>query len=186
MTAEKIIEQIKHDSDKEKKQIKKEIQKQVKEIINNAKKEAESEAEKILLDGERQSENVEKILISKASQDVKREIMNAREKIIEECFTKALHSLSTLKEEDYKRIVTKLIQDGKTKLGDKFTIIVSRSIDREIAKNLGLEVTGTVEVSGGVILKSSDDKITLDNTFEGVIKRKKDEIRRKVGNLLFS
>ena len=51
---------------------------------------------------------------------------------------------------------------------------------------MGLKVTGAVEASGGVILKSSDGGITLDNTFEGILKRKKNEIRIKVGKLLFS
>lgn len=51
---------------------------------------------------------------------------------------------------------------------------------------MGLTITGNIEVSGGVILKSSDGKITLDNTFEGILGRKKDEMRRRVGKLLFS
>ncbi len=186
MTAEKIIERIKKDSEKEIKQILKEAEKQATQIINDSKKEAEQEAEKILQNGEKQSENIKKIQISKASQDTKRNIMNAREKIIEDCFTKAHHKLSTLSKAEYKKTVTKLTEEGLKKLGGRCNVIVSRSIDREIAKNMGLEVIRTVEKSGGVILRSIDGKITLDNTFDGVIKRKKDEIRRKVGTVLFS
>ena len=186
MTAEKIIERIKKDSEKEIKEILKEAEKQATQIINDSKKEAEKEAKKILQDGEKQSENIKKIQISKASQDAKRNIMNAREKIIDNCFTKAHHELSTLSETAYKRVVTKLMEDGLKKLGGQCNVIVSRSNDREIARNMGLEVIGTVEKSGGVILRSIDGKITLDNTFDGVLKRKKDEIRRKVGTVLFS
>ena len=186
MTAEKILEQIKKDSEKEIKQILKEAEKQKANIIDLARKEAKAESEKILSSGEKQSENIKRILLSKASQDAKREIMNAREKIIEECFTKAHHELSTLTENEYKKTVTKLIENGSKKLGGQCTIISSRSIDREIAEKRGLTITGNIEVSGGVILKSSDGKITLDNTFEGILDRKKDEIRRRVGKLLFS
>jgi len=64
--------------------------------------------------------------------------------------------------------------------------IVSKDEDKEIAKNLGLKVTGNVDASGGIILKSGDKQITLDNTFDGILKRKKDIIRIKVGKLLFS
>jgi len=186
MTAEKIIERIKKDSEKEIKQILKEAEKQASVVIEDAKKIAKHESDKILSDGKQQAENIRKIMASKASQDAKREIMNAREKIIEECFTKAHHKLSTLKEAEYKKVVTKLIEDGRKKLEGQCNILVSRDIDREIVTSMGLKVIGTVETAGGVVIKSSDGRITLDHTFDGILKRKKDEIRRKVGKLLFS
>jgi len=186
MTAEKIIERIKNDSEKEIKQIKKEADRQATSIINEAKKEAQQEAEKILADGKKQGENIQKLLVSKASQEAKRKTMTAREKIIEDCFTKAHHELSTIKELEYRKIVTKLIENGSKKLDGKCNVIITRSYDREIAENMGFKVTGTVEKSGGVILKSIDGKVTLDQTFDGILKRKKEEIRRKVGKLLFS
>jgi len=186
MSAEKIIEQIKKDSKKEIDQILKEAKTQAADIIKDAKKEAEQEAEKILSDGKQQSENLKKTLISKANQDVNREIMNAREKIIEECFTKAQHELSILKGNNYDKIVKKLIEDGKKKLGEEFILLVTRDADKKIAEDLGIHVDGFTESSGGVILKSKDGRIVLDHTFDGILKRDKDKIRRKVGNILFS
>lgn len=186
MTAEKILEQIKKDSEKEINQILKEAEKQSASIIDTARKEAEIESEKILSRGKNQSENIKKILVSKSTQDAKREIMKSREKIIEECFAKAQRRLSALKGAEYKKIVSNLMEDGRKKLDGQCTMVVSRDIDRKIAKSMGLKVTGAIEASGGVILKSVDGGITLDNTFEGILKRKKDEIRIKVGKLLFS
>ena len=186
MTAEKILNKIKKDAEKEIQQIQKEAEKQCASIINHAKNEARVESEKIVSSGKQQAVNIQQILISQANQDMKREMMNAREHVIEECFTKAHHELSILKEEDYKKTVTKLIEDGRQKLGGKCSLIVSRDIDRKIAENMGLPVIGTTEVAGGVIIKSGDGKITLDNTFDGILKRKKEEIRRKVGTLLFA
>lgn len=186
MATEKIIEQIKKDSEKEINQILKEAEKQATGIIHDAKEEAKQESEKILRSGKQQSENIEKIIVSKASQDAKREIMNAREKIIEECFTKAHHKLSTLNEAEYKRIVTSLMKDGYKRLEGQCNVLVSREIDREIAKKMGIKVVGTVETAGGIILKSGDERITLDYTFDGILKRKKNEIRIKLGVLLFS
>ena len=46
--------------------------------------------------------------------------------------------------------------------------------------------TKTAFLSGGVIIISDDGKIKLDNTFEGILKRRKEQIRLKVGKLLFS
>jgi V/A-type H+-transporting ATPase subunit E len=185
MTAEKIIQQIKKDSEKEINQILDEAKKEASSIVKDAKKQAEKESEKILSDGKKQSENIDKILVSKAGQDAKKEMMKAQEKIIEECFIKAHHSLSTLNKEQYRTLVTKLIKNGVKKLGEQCTILVSRDIDKEIAENMGLKISGNVETSGGVILKSADGKITLDHTFDGILRRKKNEIRIKVGMLLF-
>ena len=127
-----------------------------------------------------------KIIISKANQDAKRKIMNVREKIIEECFSIAHQKLSVLKESEYEKTVTKLIENGKKKIEGQCSVTISREIDKQIAKNMGLRVTGEIESSGGIILISSDGRITLDNTFDGILKRKKNEIRIEVGKLLFS
>ena len=117
MSTEKIIEQIKEDAEKELNQIKKDAEKQAKTIIEDAKKEARVESEKIIEAGKKQSDNIEKIIISKAHQDVKRQIMNAKEKIIEECFVKAHQKLSMIKGKEYENTVTQYIQDGIEKLG---------------------------------------------------------------------
>ena len=134
MSAEKIIEQIKKDSEKEIKQILSDAEKQRKEIIALAKKEAETEVKKILSVGKEQSENIKKILVSKANQDSKKEIMVSREKIIDECFTKAYHKLSTMKGKDYEKLVRQLMNDGSKKLGPNCTIIISRDVDKKIAE----------------------------------------------------
>lgn len=186
MSADKIIQQIKKDSQSEIKQIQKQVEKQIKEITSQAREQAKTEAEKILEHGKKQSLNHKKILVSQANQEAKKQLMNAREKIIEECFLKAHHELSTLTEDKYKKIVTKLMQNGKTKIGEKCLVQISHDIDRKIAEELGLQVMGRVESCGGVILKSVDGKIILDCTFDGIIKREKDKIRIKVGKLLFS
>ena len=186
MTAEKIIERIKKDAEKEIKQILKEAEKQASDIVNNARKEAEREAEKILADGKKESENIRRILISKANQDVKHKIMKAKEELIEECFIKAHQKLSSLDEKKYVDIVTKLMEEGRRKLDENCVVVVSRDSDKKIAEKLKLNVVGTIESTGGIILKSENGKITLDNTFDGILKRKKSETRIKVGKLLFS
>jgi vacuolar-type H+-ATPase subunit E/Vma4 len=186
MSAEKIIEQIEKDSELKVKQILNEAKDQSTSILQSAKKEADIEAERILNNAKNQSENLKKINVSKANQAIKRNIMNAKEKVIDDCFTKAHHKLSILKGDRYEKLVTKLIKDGHKKLGDDYTVLTSRDLDKKIAQNLGITVSGSIESSGGVLLKSADGKITLDHTFDGILKREKHKIRIKVGKLLFS
>jgi len=173
-------------SEKEVKQILSEAEKQAKSILNAAKKDAEAEAKEVLDRGKKQSENLNKILVSKANQDIKRDIMNAREEVIDECFSKARHKLSNLKGEDYEKLVRKLIADGQKKLGENCSVMVTRDADKKLAEELGIKIDGRIESSGGIILRSADRKVRLDYTVDGILKRDKNKIRIKVGRLLFS
>lgn len=186
MSAEKIIQQIKNDSQKEQKDIIKDAENQAKQIIQNAKNDAEIKSEKIINDGKKQSENQQKILISKANQDSKREIMKAKEEVIEDCFITAQEKLLNLNETEYKKTIENLIKNGQKIIGQNCKIQISKELDKEIAKKLGVEVIGRINATGGIIIQSNNGKITFDNTFEGIIKREKNKIRIKVGKLLFS
>jgi vacuolar-type H+-ATPase subunit E/Vma4 len=186
MSAEKIIEQIRKDTQKQIRDINRNAHLQIKTIKNDMKEKAESEAKAILDQGKKHSENLKSIQISKAKQELKREIMNAKESLIEECFIKAHHILSTLDESTYKSIVSRYMKDGCRRLGKECTVIASRPLDNRIAKKVGLKVTGQIESSGGILLSSKDGRVLLDNTFDGILKREKNNIRIKVGKLLFS
>ena len=186
MSAEKIIAQIKKDAEKEINEIKKETEKQVKNIIENAKKEANIDAEKIIQNGKKESENTEKIIISKAHQESKREIMKSKEKIIEDCFVKAHQKLSMIKEKEYSKTIDEYLKDGVKKLGNNCNVLISREEDKVIIRRYNLEISGHIEASGGIKLISSDGRIILDYTFDGILKRDKDRIRNKVGKMLFS
>ena len=186
MSVEKIIQQINNDAESEIRKIIRDAEQQAKHIIEHAREEAEAESINIKLDGKKQSENTKKVLVAKAKQEIKHEILNAKEKIIEESFLQVYSRLSKINEEHYKKIITKLMENTKTKIGEDCKLLVSRDIDKTIAKNLKLDVIGTIDSIGGFIAISHDDKIKLNNTFEGIIDRNKDKLRVKVGKTLFS
>ena len=185
MSAEKIIQRIQKDTEKQIQHMMEESEKQVKAIIQKAKEDAKQDAETIIRNGEIDSENSKKIMISKATQDIRRDMMNAKEEMIERCFSEALEKLKNLPDASYRAFVKTLIQTGKKRLGNQCSVSVSRAIDSEIAKEENVSVRGTIHSIGGVILYAPDDKITIDNTFEGLLNRKKDDIRIQVGKLLF-
>jgi len=185
MSAEKIIERIKNDAEKQREQIIDEAEKQSKILLKTTKAQAEKDAESLLRNGQHESDNAKKILVSKAIQDVRKDMMNAKEEMIELCFSEALEKLGSLPDDQYRKFVVTLIRAGKKRLGEDCTVAVSGTIDSEIAKQEKVAVQGTVKSRGGIILHSADGTITIDNTFERVLNRKKDEIRIHVGKLLF-
>jgi V/A-type H+-transporting ATPase subunit E len=186
MSAEKIIQQINKDAESEVKKILRDAEQQARHIIENARNEAQQEAERILAMGKIQSENIKQIHISKAYQEARREASNVKEHIIDECFTLAFQRLSEIPDDRYNTIITQLMREGKKKLGSSCGVVISGERDREMAKMEKVPVKGIIATSGGVILQSEDGKIAIDNTFEGILKRKRNTIRIEVGQLLFS
>lgn len=185
MSAEKIIQRIQKDTEKQIQHMMEESEKQVKAIIKKGKEDAEQEAESIIRNGTLESENTKKIMVSKATQDIRRDMMNAKEEMIERCFSEALEQLKKLPDAHYRTFVKTLIRNGKKRLGNQCSVSVSRAIDSEVAKEENVSVRRTIHSIGGIILHAPDNTITIDNTFEGLLSRKKDDIRIQVGKLLF-
>ena len=186
MSAETLISKIKTDAEKDANHIINDAKKQSQQMIQQAETEAKKEAEKILENGKVEQANIKRIKVSQAQQEAKRQRMQAKERIIDECFQKALEQLRNLDDETYMQMVETLIKQASAYMPGSFSIYTSKPLDETIAKKHNIPVKGNVEASGGVILVSEDGHITIDNTFEGILKRKKESIRVQVGKLLFS
>mgnify|MGYP006273241137 CR=1 FL=1 len=186
MTAETIVHKIKTDAENKAKEITSEAEQQAQQIKNNATENAKKQADEIIEKGKQQAENRKKILISQAHQNAKRNEMNAKEDIIETCFSNALDQLSNMDEHSYKKIVKQLIEQGRKQIPGNCTLQISKDVDKQIAEELNIPVSGKISASGGIILQSEKGTITIDNTFEGILKREKQRIRVEVGKLLFS
>jgi vacuolar-type H+-ATPase subunit E/Vma4 len=185
MSAEKIIQQIKRDTEIEIEIIDKEKKKRIEEITNNLKQETNEMKKDILEKGKLDAENVKRIELAKANQEVKRAQMLAKEQLIETCFKNALSQLKDLDKSSYEKIVKSLIKKGSSQINGSFNIQTSRSIDKDVAKKQHIKIEGSIEATGGIKLVSEDRSVIIDNTFEGILNRKKQDIRIHVGSILF-
>jgi V/A-type H+/Na+-transporting ATPase subunit E len=186
MSAETLIAKIKDDAKKDAENIIATAKKQSKQLIDDAVKTAKKQADQIIEQGKKEQENIKRIKISQAQQETKRQIMQARETIIDECFQKALEQLKNIDDNTYTRMMETLIKQTSEQIPGIFCIHPSRSLDETIAKKHNIPVKGKIDASGGILIVSEDGRITIDNTFEGILKRKRDSIRVQVGKLLFS
>jgi vacuolar-type H+-ATPase subunit E/Vma4 len=185
MSAEQIIARIKHDADQEVQQIKNEAKQEAEAIKQRIIEEAEQEASDLIEQGKKNSENKRRIILSKAHKQAKDEIMNAKEDIISDCFTTAKERLVDLSDTEYKTLIDTLITQAKTQIPGTAQVYVSSDRDKPIVKNHDLKILGSINAIGGIILVSEDQQVTIDNTFEGILKREQNAIRIKVGNILF-
>lgn len=186
MSVETILVKIKEDTDKEVKDILHAAKKQSQQMITQALDEAHKQAESIVQMGTIEKDNIKKSKVSLAQQEAKRQMMQTKEHLIELCFQKAVEQLHKLDDTSYSKMITKLIKNGTSHIPGSASICTSKPLDISIAKKLHIPTKGTLDTYGGIMLYSEDGRIIVDNTFEGILKRKKDIIRIKVGKLLFS
>ena len=186
MSAETIIKKIQTDAEKEIKQLQDNTKEKINQILEEQRKKTRELEQEIIEKGKKEIENKQKIMISQVNQEVKRQIMNIKEELIESCFEKAKKALEQLDDKKYRSIIQTLIDEGSKQINGSFTIKTSRPIDKKIAEEKNISVTGTIQASGGIILVSEKGNLVVDNTFEGILERRKQEIRVKVGKLLFS
>ena len=186
MALEDILSKIKEEADREIEQILSRAREERNKRLKEAEKEINKEKEQTIKRAERDLENRKKAEIAKIRQEAKKEVMQLKEKMIKECFDRALEKLKNLRGKDYERIVESLMRSTMKEIGKDCIVIHSRDEDTKIAKKLGLKVENKkIKSAGGFTAKSKDGRITIDNRFESILKRKEREIRAKVGSILF-
>ena len=128
--------------------------------------------------------------------------LSKKKKIISAVISKAMDRLKAMtRTQEYVTVLEKLIIEGGAVLGGSELEVVLNEQDStlgldlaDLAKKIG-EKTGTetklnlskeeTDVLGGVILRTKDGKIVMDNTFDDIILRKEKEIRADVAKILF-
>ncbi|MEM0492887.1 MAG: V-type ATP synthase subunit E [Candidatus Thermoplasmatota archaeon] len=186
MSVESIIKRIVADAEREAKRIIDESRVEVERIITKAREESSKEAERIISEGRVKCETLRRNMLSRAEHEMKRDLFSERERCIEECFNQAVRALSSLPSDKYMDIVRGFIKKGKELLGEGCMVLITREEDRKVAENEHVIVKGTTKGIGGVVVLSSDERVSVDYTFDGLLKRMKDDLRRKVGGMLFS
>ena len=196
MGASEIVERIKEDAREERARILKEARAEVEERVKNAKADIE-ERKKRFIESERQkaADNKERIIRAKRL-DAKKFRWDVEERAIKRAFEEALERIQHVKEEgfrgnSYSSILAGLIKDAamsitagseRSSSGSELEVALSdedaQFVTEEMLKNISAEVGCDVRLSreriktvGGVIVRRSDGRIEVNNTFEERMKR---------------
>jgi len=187
MTIDKIIQKIKAETAVNVDNILKNAQKTIKEMKLKAQKEQKEQLEKVRDTGEKQITIMRNIHLSEARRASSRNILNAKEELIETCFAQAREQLRTLTGQEYRNIMTRLIKESLALLGDSGVVTLTREEDKAILSSFpNLTVKPKLAPGlGGLIIESKDGKIVVDNTFEAILNRHREDIRTEVANILY-
>ena len=189
---EKLIQKILVEQKEEITTIEKETDDKIKQIQKNVIKEAEKEADA-------------EFLKEKAKQDLdlRLKITKYRDEMVEEFVKKANEKIaSVVKTKEYEKSLKKIITEAIITLKQSEIQIYCRkedkgifskqfidSISAEIKKEQKLDVKlnvvdKTISSIGGVIIETSDGKISINNTYEKRIERSLEELKRELSLML--
>jgi len=205
-STEKILERILDDANKKAYTIVRDAQESAKTIIEKRRQSARQSAEKDVYSMLKRAENEVDIIKGKVASDIKRRakwvVSYEKERLVTNVLSEVKNRLASLqKSEEYPSILEKLIVNAGTVLnGSKLEVVLSENdsslplkldiLAKKIADRTGvktqLKVSKRTITDAGVIVKTADGLIFVDNTFEAILSRRERELKLKVARIFFN
>jgi len=147
----------------------------------------EREYDKIISDGKKEADKIEKQLIGSSDLEARNNRLLALEKAVDDVFTKAIEQISnTNRNDNYSKLMTTLLDEATTILGTTKVVISTNSKDKNIVQSLLSKYSGAelspelITCMGGITVKSKDGGMKFDNTIDARIQRMKPLIRKDI------
>ncbi len=202
----KLLERILKDAKDEAKTIVKEAKRSAEILLENQRQSARLNSEKTVYSLLKKAENEAEIIKGKVATDIKRRaswiVLAEKERLVTSVLNEAKNRLLNLqKSEKYLSILEILIvAAGIVLVGDKLEIVLNEKdstlplklnkLEKEIANETGvktqLKISEQKTDAVGVIVKTVDGRVFVDNTFEAILRRRERELRLKIARILFS
>jgi len=158
-----------------------------KNTLSNSLSSLEQEYDRILVDGKKEADKLQKQITGSASLEARNKQLLLVEDSVEKVFTKAIEKLNDLvRNEDYTKLVTQLLDESVKGLGTSNVIVECNSKDKSVVQSILSKFpdatlsSNTVNCLGGVIVKSKDGSMSFDNTIDARIERLKPLIRKDI------
>lgn len=202
----KIIDRILNDAREERKAIIKEAKRSAEMLLEKQRQLARHSAEKEVYSLLKRAENEASVIKGKVTTDIKRRagwlVLSEKERLVTNVLNEVKNRLVNLqKSEEYLPVLEKLIVDAGTVLdGETLEVMLNENdsslplklnkLEKKIADGTGvktrLKISKQQIKAVGVIVKTNDGKIFVDNTFEAILSRRERELRLKIARILFS
>ena len=158
-----------------------------KQTLDDSIPKLEQEFDKIISDGKKEADKIEKQIIGSSDLEVRNKQLLTLEIAIDKVFTKALDQIAnTARSGDYSNLMNTLLDESTKILSTTKVIVSTNSKDKDLVQSLlskypGAELSSqTINCLGGVIVKSKDGAMTFDNTLDARIQRLKPLIRKEI------
>ena len=158
-----------------------------KQTLDDSIPKLEQEFDKIISDGKKEADKIEKQIIGGSDLEVRNKQLLTLEIAIDKVFTKALDQIANAaRSDDYSNLMKTLLDESTKILSTTKVIVSTNSKDKALVQSLlskypGAELSPeTIDCLGGVVVKSKDGAMKFDNTLDARIQRLKPLIRKEI------
>ena len=199
-----IFSRIIKDAQKEANHIMEKAKKSSNEIIEEQRSSALLDAKKVVDSILMKSDDDSNIISEKISTDIRNQagwiVLAEKERLINEVLNEVKNKLMGMRNsQEYPKVLEKLIIKGGTVLGGgALEVLINKNdsklcnynkLSKEISKKTGVKTKLSLSTNYikdiGVKIRTSDNKIYVDNTFEAIMRRKEKIFRLKIAKILF-
>ena len=149
----------------------------------------EQEYDKILADGKKEADKIEKQIMGSADIEARNKQLMALEDAVDKVFSKALEQIANAdRSGDYSNLIKTMIEEATQILGTSEVTVTTNAKDKDVVQSTLSQFSGaelssdTIDCLGGVVVKSKDGAMTFDNTIDARIERLKPLIRKEIAS----
>ena len=160
-----------------------------KETLDNSLSTLEGEFDKIISDGNKEADKIEKQIIGSADLEARNKQLMTLEEGVNKVFSKALDEITnTARSGDYSNLIKSLLDESTKILGTTEVIVSTNTKDKDLVQSTLSQFPGSelsselIDCLGGVIIKSKDGTTSFDNTLDARIERLKPLIRKEIAS----
>jgi V/A-type H+/Na+-transporting ATPase subunit E len=159
------------------------------ETLSKSQKSLEQEYDKILDEGKKESEKIEKQILGSSDLESRNKQLLLVEESIEKVFDKAIEKIDSFnRDENYSKLITTMLDEATNALGTTDVMVYANSKDQDIVKKTLSKYSGSeiasekINCLGGVEVKSKDGSMTFNNTIDARLERMKPLIRKEIAS----
>lgn len=149
--------------------------------------ELEKEYERILSEGQKEAEKIEKQIVGSSDLEVRNKALLLVEEHTSMVFEKAKEEIkNTKRDSNYTNLISTLITEATEALGTSEITVFTNSTDKDIVQSAISKISGAdlsseqIDCMGGVKITSKDGSMTFDNTIDARFERMKPLIRKNI------
>lgn len=149
----------------------------------------EQEYDKIIADGNKEAEKVEKQIVGSADLGARNQQLLLVEESVDKVFQKAIEKIKSIdKQQNYSQFISILLDESTKILGTTEVTVYANSQDQDTVKSLLPKFAGSsiapsaIDCMGGIKAVSKDGTMTFDNTIDARLERMKPLIRKEIAS----
>ena len=150
-------------------------------IIEEARQASKEALGSRLAEVEERLEQQRQQVLSSASLEVKRIVLNRRKSLLDQVYDQALEQVKNLpagKDEEYLKV---LIEANES---DGYRIFSNEKSENFVKKNSSLEYGGNINCIGGIVIENEEGTVRLDFTYDVILKIAYDRSLKSISDIL--